>query len=215
MDLFSEEERNTLLQALTLVKNEDERCSLEQLHGFIFGLTITPDNIKPSEWISYILKDYCEDRNTGQQQRESLDSIHSAVANMKKRISNQGFEFPFQYKRPSGTQIKQMIEWCSGLQTSLLLRSSIWLEPISEQPSEQERQDFQEISFCFASLRAITTPSDIPTLFGQNLTDPDDMSDEEQMRLFVKCLQSLPYLVQSLLRVSTQRQRKNSDRLIH
>ncbi|MDQ6962741.1 MAG: UPF0149 family protein [Mariprofundaceae bacterium] len=185
-----------LQEALMMIGHENERCTLTQLHGFLFGLAVTPDNIPNKEWEAYIFKDMTPD---DPKKDKTRPLIEQAAEDIVTQVNNTTFEFPLQYQQPTGLQIKEIIEWSSGLQASLLLRSPLWLGKEQEQASEEQKQTYQEMSFCFASLRAITKPSDIPTLFGQ---DSAEMSGDEKMRLFVKCLQSMPHLVQSLMNFS-------------
>jgi len=52
--LFSSQEKKDLAELLSKTFNPDEAFNLEELHGFLFGLAITPDLIKPSEWLPVV-----------------------------------------------------------------------------------------------------------------------------------------------------------------
>lgn len=39
------------MKLLSRVVEPDDAFNLEELHGFLFGLAITPELIKPSEWL--------------------------------------------------------------------------------------------------------------------------------------------------------------------
>jgi len=49
--MFTAKDKKNLTRLVTRVIDPVDAFNLEALHGFLFGLAITPELIKPSEWL--------------------------------------------------------------------------------------------------------------------------------------------------------------------
>lgn len=55
--MFTTTERKHLLHLLSKAVRPDDALNLEELHGFLSGLAIIPEVIKPSQWLPIVFGD--------------------------------------------------------------------------------------------------------------------------------------------------------------
>lgn len=51
MTMFTASELKGLTELLNRAPNQDKAITLDELHGFLFGLAIIPEMLVPSQWI--------------------------------------------------------------------------------------------------------------------------------------------------------------------
>jgi len=126
MRLFSAAHTKKLDLLFSRVKDRDEALSLEELHGFLFGLAVTPEPVPPSEWLPEVFGPEGPVFESDQDAQTCLGSLFE-IYNLFMAESNHGrLRFPFDYEKLADGGLEQIEEWAYGLYLALTLRPELW-----------------------------------------------------------------------------------------
>ena len=126
MKMFTKKETEEMEFILSQVADREKSFYPEELHGFFFGLALTPEPIMPSEWIPVVFgKD-------GPLFDESVD--HEACIGRLMGIYNRFMNaanlnklgFPFDYGKLPEVEYELIEGWSFGLFKAMALRPHFW-----------------------------------------------------------------------------------------
>jgi uncharacterized protein len=140
MKMFTAKEKKNLIYVLSKLADPEAALCLEELHGLLFGIAITPEPIMPSEWLSAVFNE--EPQFDDDQDAETCTGYLLDVCNRMINAGNKGkLVFPFDYDKLKKSELSLIESWTCGLFLGLSLRPHIWR--ISK---EYENIDNKEIS---------------------------------------------------------------------
>jgi uncharacterized protein len=180
MKMFTASEEKNLDYVLSQVADRDSSLYLEELHGFLFGLAVTPEAIMPSEWIGIIFGEEGPLFDNEQDAQTCLGHLMAAY-NRIMNDSNRGrLRFPFDYKKMSDPDFELIEGWAYGLFLALSLRPHFW--GMNEENEEMDEDDLPEdvvdvINSC-CIITAIAIPEERDGIF-ETLPGHQPKSDEE------------------------------------
>ena len=164
MPMFTPHEKKNLSQFLARAVNKDEVLSLDELHGFLFGLAIIPELVMPREWLPCIFgQEMPEVANVTEGER-LLGTIFSAYNRIIKQNQDGVLSFPFGVDRIESKDIQRIREWTHGLFLAICLRPEVW--GIRGEGVESS-EDAREMMTNTAIIMGIVFPEEIPELFPQ------------------------------------------------
>jgi uncharacterized protein len=76
-------EKKDLMRLLSKVVDPEDVFNLEELHGFLFGLAITPELIKPSEWLPVVFGEEMMEFGNEEEGGEMMMSLYGEKIEMK------------------------------------------------------------------------------------------------------------------------------------
>ncbi len=125
IEYLSPLQKKRLKKSLQLAKNEDV-FTLTELEGFLHALVITPDLVKPSEWLPIVFGYDDPDIDDDVDMKEFFFPFFDAYNAYERARTKSKLRFPFNVEAPSQEMIKAISWWCSGFWEALRLRPEIW-----------------------------------------------------------------------------------------
>ncbi len=126
MAMFTSQEKKNLTKLLSCAVNKDEVLSLEGLHGYLFGLAIIPEPVRPSEWLPGIFGEEMFALDDQEEANRLMESFFSAYNRIMQQNRDGKLEFPFNYDTIKNKDIQRIREWAKGLFMATNLRPEIW-----------------------------------------------------------------------------------------
>ena len=135
--------------------------TLDGLHGFLFGLAITPERVLPSEWLSVIFGEGgppIDDKKVGDR---LLGNLYLASDRITQENQDGVLSFPFGDPIKS-KEVQRIQDWTSGLYLAIGLRPEIWVKRYTANAKSSEPYESgSEITSCFSVIMGISDPEKI------------------------------------------------------
>ena len=166
MTMFTSSEQKNLTKLLSTATNQDKVMTLAELHGYLFGLAISPEMLMPSQWTPAIFggEDMCEidDEKEGERLIGSLLSSYNRI-NMDCR--NGKLFFPFDINNRSEEYIGYVRKWSRGL-IQVLSKSKMLMSHYDNARNNGKvpRIDNESFAVSYCILRAVAHPEKTPEL---------------------------------------------------
>jgi Uncharacterised protein family (UPF0149) len=150
MALFTSYRKKNLTELLSHAVNKQRVLTLTALHGFLFGLAITPVPIFPREWLPAVFGE------------ELLDAHNKLVElNDEKKLV-----FPFDIPSMSVKEMQFIEEWCYGFFNVQLLRPDVWILS-KDIEGFNPKGDVIDITACSAIVVGAAVPEKSSDFFNQ------------------------------------------------
>lgn len=161
MKLFTAKDKKNLTYVLSKITDPEATLCLEELHGLLFGVAITPEPITPGEWLSIVFgeKLHFDD----EQDAETCTGYLLDVCNRMINDSNKGkLVFPFDYDKLKKTELSQVESWTCGLFLGLSLRPHIWRISKEDEniDSKELSGDIRKVMDCCGIITTIAVPEE-------------------------------------------------------
>jgi uncharacterized protein len=180
MKMFTATEAKNMDYILSRVADGDASLYLEELHGFLFGLAVTPEPIMPSEWIPVVFE---KDRPLFDDEKDAqtcLGHLMAAYNRIMKDYNEGRLKFPFDYRKMTDDDFELVEGWAYGLFLSLSMRPHLW--EMSEEHIEKDDDELSEeikdlINSC-CIVTAVAIPEERDGIF-EALPGHENKTDEE------------------------------------
>jgi yecA family protein len=141
--------------------NQREVRTLDGLHGFLFGLAITPERVLSSEWLPVIFGESgppIDDKKVGNRLLENLFLASDRIAK-----ENQDGVLSFPFGDPiKSKEVQRIQDWTSGLYLAIGLRPELWAKRYTvNTKSSESYESVSEITSCFSVIMGISDPEKI------------------------------------------------------
>lgn len=135
MNMFTVKDKKNLSHVLSKITAAEAAPCLEELHGLLFGIAITPEPIMPSEWLPLLFSD-----GSQHDADEEIKICIDHLLDVHNRMINAGDKgklvYPFDFTRLVKADYPLIESWTHGLFMGLSLRSHIW------RISEEKEKDY-------------------------------------------------------------------------
>jgi len=177
--------------------NLNEVRTLDGLHGFLFGLAITPEPIEPSEWLPVIFGEggpQLVDKKSGERLLGNLFSSSNRITK-----ENQDGELSFPFSDPiKSKEVQRIQDWTRGLYLAISLRPEIWAKRYTVSAKCSEPYGFDsEITSCFSVIMGISDPEKI-TEFIQRSQEQDSELVKNTAEFLARLFVLLPKAVTAI-----------------
>lgn len=165
MTMLTSSEQKNIIKLLRTATNQDKVMTLDELHGYLFGLAIIPEMTMPSQWTSAIFggEDSCVIKDEKEGER-LLGSLFSAYNRINTDNMTGEFLFPFDIKG-STKEIKRAREWSRGLYRILSTSKKIFkVYDEIKKGSDNKSIDNETFAVCYCILKAVAYPEKTPEL---------------------------------------------------
>lgn len=162
--MFRPQEAKNLSTLLDRAVNPDNALTLEGLHGFLYGLTIIPDPIMPSDWLPGVFGKEMMKFKT----KAEADKLMGCLFAAYNRINEDDkLEFPFDIEHLKEGDAARMQEWSYGLFLAMSLSPETWgMGDEDEEVDDADlTEDEQEVSSALGVIIGVAVPDEIPELF--------------------------------------------------
>jgi len=194
MKMFTAKEEKNLVKLLTQADPETG-LFLEEVHGLLFGLAITPEIVPAEEWLPFILGEepaFDDD----QEEEAALATLIAVYERMLTDGIKGKLSFPFDYDEITNDELEMIDGWTYGLFLALSLRPALWgmdreysLEDIEKLPDY-----ITKVMDAYSVIISIAVPEEMESGF-QELMESEAMDRDEIMDMF---FEQLPLAVETL-----------------
>lgn len=124
--MFTDQEEEQLQEFYAMAPDPESVISPEELHGLLFGLAITPEDLEPSEWFEDLFGD-CPPTFAEAGSREKILGYLQEMVKRRKEWNHAGeLSFPFDYDQMEDEDMDLLFDWAYGLFAALALRPDLW-----------------------------------------------------------------------------------------
>ncbi|MEN6620540.1 MAG: YecA family protein [Smithella sp.] len=194
MKIFNAKEKKNLTHALSKTKDPKNELKLEEFHGLLFGIAITPEDILPDEWFPAIFDDnLCFDNEKDAE--KCTGYLKEACNKMINDGNKNKLEYPFDYN-PNKSEYSLIEDWTHGFFLGLSLRSHIWQmsEELKKADGGKIPPEIQTIKDSYDIISTIAQPEERVGIYEPIPGLPQSSPDEILEMLFIM----LPAAVQIL-----------------
>jgi uncharacterized protein len=180
MKMFTAKEEENLTYVLSKAADPGVVFYLEELHGLLFGLAITPEAIPPAEWLPFIFEE--EPQFDDEQDAETCIGYLMDTYNRMINDCNKGaLAFPFNYKKISDPEYDLIEGWTYGLFLALSLRLDIWgmSEKYEKMGEEEIPDDVMDLIDSCSIITAIALPEEMQEIIETEPGEPPKDSAEQ------------------------------------
>lgn len=195
MKMFTAKEEKNLTYVLSKITDPEVTLDLEEIHGLLFALAITPERIMPSEWLFAVYDE--ELQFDSDQDAENCVGYILDVYNRMVRDNNKGgLVFPFNYHKLTDLEYSLIEGWTYGLFLGLSLRPHIWGMSDEYEGIDDEKipDDIRELIDSCSIITAVALPEEREGIFQPLAGHPAKSPAELEKMLY----SLLPIAVESL-----------------
>jgi uncharacterized protein len=166
------------------------------LHGFLFGLAITPDLIRPSEWLPVVFGEEMFEFETEEETEEMMANLFRVYNRFNQEHHRGKLLFPFDIGDLKKGNITRIRDWAYGLYMSMTFRPETW--DIGREAGEEESltEDEEELVSSCGIIIGVADPDTIPEVFEREGFDPE--ASEKDLQLQATLFSLLPSAVATL-----------------
>ncbi len=173
MKMFNAKEEENLSYLLSKITDDEAIQCLEELHGMLFGLAITPVHIPIEEWIPFLLG-----KDPEFDDEEDAKTCMGYLAAACDRIMREGIEgklrFPFNYKKLNEDEYFLISDWAYGLFLILSQRPEIWgmTDEYRNMPDDEVPNKLKDVIGACVIITGVAFPEQMADIY-------EDIKDEE------------------------------------
>lgn len=181
--MFTAKEEKNLAYLLTKT-DEESGLYLEELHGLLFGLAITPEIIPAEEWFPLI----CGDEPSFDNDLDA-ETCMKSLSSVYERMINDGIRgklaFPFDYDKITNDELSLIDGWTYGLFLALSLRPALWGMGKEYSLKEMEKlpEDIIDVMGAYSVIISIAVPEEMEEGFN-DLMEAESLNLDEIMNQF-------------------------------
>lgn len=186
MKMFTVGEARKLESILCKATDPDLSFNPTELHGFLFGLALTPEPVMPSEWLKVV---FASDGPLFENEKDAQDGFGYLMEIYNRFITasnNDKLHFPFDYAKLTETMIIDIEEWAYGLLEALSLRPHNWGMAYEESENDIPEEMLEVMNACIV-IRAAAFEEERDDVF-EPLPGAEPKSDEDVYIFIVKAL---------------------------
>jgi yecA family protein len=190
--LFPSQEKKHLAKLLKQAADPDSALTLEELHGFLFGLAITPETVTPGEWLPHV---FGEEMASVRDEKEAsflLDRLFSVYNRLVAEQREGTLRFPATLGKASATPYLE--DWCYGLFLALTLRPQVW--DIEGDDVGNALAKGEGAAFAAAVVTVIGLPDMLDEMDSD--TGDDTPAESEKLDFYLSMIELLPDAVATL-----------------
>jgi len=196
IEYLSVSQKRHLQRCLQYPTNREKMLTLTELEGFFHAIAITPDMVKPSEWIPVIFGGDDPDIENEEKAKEFFTVLFDVYNTYKKARSKNKLRFPFNLEHFSREMIGEIYQWCYGFIEALSLRPDIWYldHDLEDKTLNDLPETEQTIITSIATIGAFAYPENF---IGQ-LVSAEGLEVGEIAEKIGEVLMNLPFAVEEL-----------------
>ena len=197
MPLFTPAQTKNLTEFLSHVNDQEKVITLPELHGYLFGIAITPVPKLPPEWISALFGDKLLEVEDAKEANRQLKSLINAYNKLVELNNEQKLAYPFGKEMlKKGEDLDVVIEWTRGFFQAIKLHPDYWIFTRNIIQKSKFSTEI-DITTCTAIILGIAEPSSIPELFKPEQFDIDE---NKSLDITARLLVMLPRTVDCMMK---------------
>lgn len=201
MKMFTAKEIKNIEHVLSKVTDQKNELTIEEFHGLLFGIAISPEPILPGEWLPAVFDDNLHFEND--LDAETCTGYLIEAYNRMVDAGNKGkLVYPFDFTRLVKADYPLIESWTHGLFIGLSLRPHIWRVAEDEEKnySGQIPPDIKKVKDSYDIVITIALPEERVGIYEPIPGLPQSGPEEVLEMLFIM----LPAAVEILKNYGTQ-----------
>lgn len=195
--LFPMHEKKDLMRLLSKAVDPEDVFNLEELHGFLFGLAITPPElIKPSEWLPVVFGEEMMEFGNKEEAGEMMMSLFLVCNRFYEEHLTGKLFFPFDIGELETGDLTTISDWAHGLFQAMTLRPEIWTIGREDRDEGNLTEEEQELVSSCGIIIGVADPDTVPEIFDKEDFDPE--AKDEDLHLQATLFALLPSAVATL-----------------
>ncbi len=190
---FTTTEKKTFSKLLSRAVNADDAFNIEELHGFLFGLAIIPEVIKPSEWLPIAFGEEMMEFDSEAEAKEMMDRLFNIYNRLCKESHEKRLHLPFDLGSMKKGDVTRIGDWAYGLYIATTLRPEVWGLNGRWGRENCVTEEMQELSSAFGVIIGVAKPELIPEIFDKADFNPE--ANEKDLKLRATLYALLPNAV--------------------
>jgi uncharacterized protein len=205
MKMFTAKEEKNLSYVLSKSTDQEAMLFLEELHGLLFGLAITPEPVMPSEWLPVIFNKEPQ-FDDAQDAKTCIGHLFDAYNRMVDDYNKGKLTFPFNLKKLNPFEYSLIEGWTYGLFLALGLRPDIWGLPEEYKDANEEDipDEIMDVMDSCGIITAIALPEEREEIF----QTPPDHPAKNPKELEAMLYDMLPLAVEVLQECSASKRKE-------
>ena len=197
MALFTPAQTKNLTEFLAHVNDKDKVITLPELHGYLFGIAITPTPMLPPEWISALFGDKLLEIEDATGTNRQLKSLTTAYNKLVELNNEQKLVYPFGKEiLKKKEDLNTVTEWTKGFFQAIRLHPDYWVFTRNIQNKSKFSTEI-DITTCTAIILGIAEPSSIPELFKP---DQFELDENKSLDITARLLVMLPRTIDCMMK---------------
>lgn len=189
--LFTAKEKKNLKALLSRAVETEEAFNLEELHGFLTGLAVIPELIKPSEWLPVAFGEEMMEFENNEEATAMMGHVFMVYNRLNSEYHEAKPRFPFDINKLKRGDVVRIEDWTHGFYVALTLRNEYW--SLGNRDDEELTECEKEISTSLAVILAIARPEHANEIFDRTKDKPDEKDND--MHLTASLFAMLPTAV--------------------
>ena len=189
--LFTAQEKKNLKALLSRAVGPEDAFNLEELHGFLSGIAVMPEMIKPSEWLPVAFGEEMMEFKSSEEATAMMGHVFVVYNRLNSEYHKEKLRFPFDIRKLKGGDVTRMRDWTNGFYTALTLRHEYW--SLGDKDDEELTEDEKEISASLAVILAVARPEHADEIFDRTKDSTDE--EDNDVHLTASLFAMLPMAV--------------------
>jgi uncharacterized protein len=203
--MFTPKEEKNLSYVLSKSPNQESVLFMEELHGLLFGLALTPEPVMPSEWLPTVFPeepqfDDLDDANT------CMGHLFTTYNRLVGDYNKDKLVFPFNMKEITAPEYCLIEGWVYGFFLALQLRPDLWRlsdEYMDADPNDLPKE-YRDLVAALSVIMSIALPEERDELFQVSSKHP--LKDPTKFQTVLYTL--LPQAVEDLKKYSAAKRKE-------
>lgn len=198
--MLSEKTQKKITQLLKIIDPREECLNVTQIQGLLYAVVITPEPIKPEEWLPIIFDDESHEYVAVESMRQLLAELLNACDHYNALHLKASLHFPYDPKKMTLDMFDTMMDWTWGFFLGLEIRSEFWTSRrIARKVSLNLEDDPIENSFTIIEFLVDDDFDDDEFVAELKQGIPPELSEEDiEMYVQYSCLELLPTVVENI-----------------
>lgn len=204
---LTKKDRKILDNFISLFSDSAEGWTVNELKGYMFGISIIPDVVLPSEWVEQLQMGYDLEYSSEKQAREIHECFFKMYNYHVAEFNSGKICFPYKQNQISEENLVEVTQWINGFVSGLELREEYWLGEVILPGINSEMAE--EISFVYFMVSALVYQEDMHELLEMISEEelerldhfgPESEGIDREMKLFAACLGMVEENVNTLIK---------------
>ncbi|MBF0421285.1 MAG: UPF0149 family protein [Magnetococcales bacterium] len=188
----------------------EEAFTIDVLCGFLYGIVITAELIRPSEWLPKIFGGEIPEFESRDEGQGVIDLLMQAYNEFISQFQSGILGFPYDYEDMDPKDFELVEHWCVGLSLGMSLRAEFWLP--SEDPEDMDQVE-EETAACISIVEACSDIDNINEVFDHTKSGDPKVRNEgfDQGEMIAKMFGYLPKAVETLTLIGARKAAERPD----
>jgi yecA family protein len=183
----AQSDRRHLKELLSCASRAEDTLNPAELQGFLHGLAITPEVIRPGEWLPMIFGEKQEPFANEAEKSLFHENFSQTFHYLRELHRESRLAFPYKLELTSEEVVNDALDWDYGFCLALEMRPEIWF---GNRPENDSDEAVAELYTCFAVIRGLAYPEEAEEIFSEEWQSAEEESGD--LELLATLLYALP-----------------------